>query len=162
MKTRLFTIIITVIFLLAVSTVGVAQQQQQLQQQEQLQSEDISKQELEAFSDAFNEIQSMQQALNNKVNNLIKESELSREKFNQLYTAYTNGNQEKLSQLSESEQENFQSLVNQINNVQENQQEKMVVAVENNDLTVGEFNQIVAAIQQDEELQKRFQSIRQN
>ncbi len=157
MRTRLLIPLLGVFFILG--SLGIVSAQQLQQQQE---TPSVSDRELETFSDTFTEIQDIQKDLNNEIDKLVDKSEFSNDRFNQLFSAYVNNNKEQLDQLSDNEQQALSKLIEEINSLQQEQQQTMIETVQDNGLTVEEFNNIVAAIQHDPELQQRFQEIHQN
>lgn len=159
MQTRFFSTLLGAIFLLSGFGIAFAQE---FQQQQQPDPANITDKELEAFSGAFTEIQDIQQDLDSEIGDLIEQSDFDRDRFNQLYSAYANNNEEQLSQLSDNERRALETLMEKINSLQQEQQQTMMEVVQDNGLTVEDFNTIVAAIQQSPELQERFQEIHQN
>ena len=137
-------------------------QEMQSPQQQQQQTPEVSEQDLQSFAAAYDSVQEIQQNLNQEINSQIEDSSFANETFQNYYQAYTTNNQEMLSELGSSEEQEFSELMEEITDLQSNQQEKMVEVIEDEGLTVQRFNGIIAAIQQDPDLYSRFQEISQN
>ncbi|MFW6223230.1 MAG: DUF4168 domain-containing protein [Bacteroidota bacterium] len=159
MQKRFFSILLGAVFLL--SGLGIAFAQE-FQQEQQLDPAKITDEKLKTFSDAFIDVQDIQEDLNNEVTDLIEQSDFDLERFNLLYSAYLENDEEQLSQLSDNEKKALETLMEKINTLQQEQQQTMIEAVQDNDLSVEDFNILVAAIQQNPELNERFQEIYQD
>lgn len=158
MKKALFPIMVFTILTASISVISA----QTLQTPEAQPPVDVSDQELATFSAAYASVQKMQQGLNEEINDLVAESDLGQKKFQEIYQSHLTDNQEELSELSPGEQESFTVLMDDIAEVQNGQQEKMVAAIRGEGLTVERFNTVAAAIKEDPSLYKKFMDIAQN
>jgi len=141
---------------------GVLTAQDMQMQQQEPETTDVSEKELEDFVAAYEGVQEIQRELNEEINGLVEQSDLSQEEFQSMYQAQTTNNQSTMSEMSDAKQQSFSELMNQINSLQQGQQSDMVTEIEEHDMTVEKFNSIIAAIQQDPSLYQKFQEITQN
>lgn len=146
--------------LLITGVFGFAQDMQMQQQQQEI--PEVSDQELENFVGAYEVVQEMQQGINQEINQLVEESSLSQNEFQQMYQSQTTNNQAALPDVSDEKKQSFLELMNEINGKQQTLQQEMVSEIEDFDLTVQRFNNIIAAIQQDSELYEKFQEMATN
>lgn len=130
-------------------------------QQEDTQTADVSDKELEDFVDAYAGVQEIQQDINQEITQIVDKSDLSQQEFQNMYQAQTTGNQSAMSDMSESKKQSFSEVMNKVNSLQEEQQDDMVAVIEDYDMSVKRFNNIIAAIQQDSNLYKKFQELSQ-
>jgi hypothetical protein len=135
---------------------------QTLQSPEAAQTEEISEEELTVFAEAYKGVQEVQQDLNETINGLIADSDLEQAQFQEIYQAHISEDQEQIAGFSQSEQQDFQVIMSEIEEIQNGQQELMVDAIDDAGLTVDRFNTIIAAIQQDSSLYSKFMEIAQN
>jgi len=158
-KTRITAGIIMCLFLISGGFVFAQNMQMQQQQQE---VPEVSEEELQDFVDAYEVVQEMQQALNHDISELIDDSSISQQEFQQLYQSQTTNNEAALSEVSDSKRQAFEKLKSEINGKQQELQKDMVSEIEEYDLSVQRFNSIIAAIQQDSDLYKKFQELQAN
>jgi predicted transcriptional regulator len=155
MRTKIF--ITTALILTLFIGIPAMMTGQTMQQEEENEITEVSDREMEDFSEAYMNVQTIQQNLNEDINSLIETSDLSQESFQNMYQAHTTNNQELLSEMSDQEQESFSELMDEVNNLRNETQEDMVIEIEDTGLSVQRFNDIIAAIQQDSNLYKKFQ-----
>lgn len=117
---------------------------------------DVSDQELEQFAAALENVQSIRQEMVQETQGVVADSSLEESRFQEMYRA-ENGGPAPSEQPSDAEQEEFASVMQQIQTIQQESNQAMVSAVEDEGLGVQRFNQIAQAIQQSPELQQRFQ-----
>ena len=160
MQRRVLIIMTAFAFLITMGGVLTAQDMQM--QQQEPETTDVSEKELEDFVAAYEGVQEIQRELNEEINGLVEQSDLSQEEFQSMYQAQTTNNQSTMSEMSDAKQQSFSELMNQINSLQQGQQSDMVTEIEEHDMTVEKFNSIIAAIQQDPSLYQKFQEITQN
>ena len=158
-KTRITAGIIMCLFLISGGFVFAQNMQMQQQQQE---VPEVSEEELQDFVDAYEVVQEMQQDLNQDINELIKDSSLTQQEFQQMYQAQTTNNEAARSDVSDAKKQTFKKLKSEINGKQQELQKDMVSEIEEYDLSVQRFNSIIAAIQQDSDLYKKFQELQAN
>jgi len=155
-RTKIIAGIVLSLFLVSGGVVFSQNMQPQQQQQE---IPEVSEKELQDFVDAYEVVQEMQQDLNQDINTLIKESSLTQQEFQSMYQAQTTNNEAAMSDVSDEKKQSFSKLMNEINGKQQDLQENMVSEIEEFDMSVQRFNSIIAAIQQDSELYKKFQEL---
>ncbi len=159
-KTKITVGIIMCLFLLLGGfTFAQNTQQQQPQPQQQQDIPEVSDEELENFVEAYGVVQEMQQDLNQDISKLIDDSSISQQEFQEMYQAQTTNNEATQSDVSDAKKQDFEKLKKEINGMQQELQEEMVSEIEEYDLSVKRFNSIIAAIQQDSELYKKFQEL---
>lgn len=115
--------------------------------------------ELEQFADALEEVHTIQQDMAAETEELVADSSMDQERFQQLLQASQGGAQAGDAP-SEAEQQEFTELVQAIQTIQQESNEAMVTAVEEQDMDVQRYNQIAQALQQDQELMQRLQNLR--
>lgn len=155
-------IIIMIAFAFLITMGGVLTAQDMQMQQQEPETTDVSEEELEDFVAAYEGVQEIQRDLNEEINGLVEQSDLSQEEFQSMYQAQTTNNQSAMSEMSDAKQQSFSELMNKINSLQQGQQSDMVEEIEEYDMSVERFNSIIAAIQQDSSLYQKFQEITQN
>ncbi|MFP4374211.1 MAG: DUF4168 domain-containing protein [Spirochaetaceae bacterium] len=116
--------------------------------------------EFDRFVDALQTVQSVQEDVNEEIDELITESPLSEQDFQQIHQelqgqpdAEGGGGTE----VSETEREQYRDLMERIGSTQESSQEEMITAIEDNGLDVNRFNEIMMAARSDAELQQELQ-----
>ncbi|MFP4364619.1 MAG: DUF4168 domain-containing protein [Spirochaetia bacterium] len=114
--------------------------------------------QLENFVAAIQDIQIIQEEVNEEIDDIISDSELSEERFSELYGLSQQG-QDALSDVPQEEAEVFQGLMQDITTTQQEMQTEMVAIVEDNDMSVESFNQISSALQQDPQLMERVRGM---
>ncbi|MFP4664443.1 MAG: DUF4168 domain-containing protein [Bacteroidales bacterium] len=144
---------------------GVTQKEQQSQsqsadnavpsQQNQPEIGDVSDEELEKFSNVFMTEQEAQQDMMA----VIEEEGLNVQRFQQIQQA--SGNPEQESDATEEEMEQFEAAMASVQSIQPEIQKKIQDKIEEEGLTEQRYQEINMALQQDQELQKRFQDIMQ-
>ena len=85
-------------------------------------------------------------------------SSLEQSRFQELYRA-EQGGPSPSSEPSDAEKEEFQAVMEEIQQIQTSSNEEMVKAVQEEGLNVQRFNTIARAIQQNEDLRQRFQEL---
>jgi hypothetical protein len=122
-------------------------------------AEPVSDGELQDFASAYGEVQVLQQELDLEINSTLEDSEMDPDRFfalNQM--AQESDPSEGLPGVSDDELTEYRDLLGDLMAIQETMENRMVSAVEEEDLTVERFNEIIVAIQQDQELAERAQS----
>lgn len=142
--------------------VGVyAQQGQQpgTQQQQDVPDVDPESQEFDQFVDALETVQQVQEEVNQEIDEIISQSDMSEEKFNEVHQQLQGqpdgGGQN--ADVSDAEREEYGALIEEIGSTQESSQEEMISSIEENGLNVERFNEIMMAVRSDQELQQRLQ-----
>jgi hypothetical protein len=119
----------------------------------------VSDSELESFVAALQDVQSIRQSMAQETQQAVSDSELSQQRFEELYRSEQGGS-EPGEAATETESQQFDQLMSQIQQIQQQSNQEMVQAVKDEGLTVSRFNQIAQAIQQNPELQQEFRQMR--
>lgn len=121
---------------------------------------DPNSEEFERFVEAYSGVQEIQQEVSGEVQELISDSPLSQQRFQQIHQQ-VQGPGSGEADIPEEERNNYESLLSDVQEVQQSSQEEMIAEVEDAELSVERFNQIATAIQNDQELQQRLQEMQQ-
>lgn len=121
-------------------------------------SGEVTAEELEQFAAALEQVQSIQQEMVQSTQGAVADSSLEQSRFQELYRAESGGPAPS-SAPSDEEQAQFDELMGEIQQIQESSNQQMIEAVQEEGLDVQRFNQIARAIQQNPELQQRFQEL---
>ncbi len=154
-RTRLWAIALTVPLLLA-AVLADAQVSPDFTPNEPAVS--VGQEELEEFVVAYLEVREIQEELNEQVDRIVEESELSVERLHeidQLAQASEAEGSIELSTVEDRELAEYRDVLRSLAVVQEEKQDEMIDAVENEELTVERFNEIVLGVQSDQELRRR-------
>lgn len=123
-----------------------------------LSQEKVSDQELTNFANAFTDIQVVNQNAQTEMVKVIEESGMQVETFNLLYQAAQSPTPVEPEGVSKEDTEKFEVVVAKIEQMQPKFQKQMEDAISENDLSVERYQQMMAMIQTDEELQQKLQS----
>ena len=148
-----------VILPVAAQSGSTGQSGSQLQQGQSEKSPAFEDQELEKFAEVMEEIQEVQTESNQKMESAFSDSSISKERFNTLYSARQNQGKQKADNETDAETEEFNTLAQKIQSIQQSSQKKMVETVRENDMTVQKFNAIVKAMRSNPELGQRIQQL---
>lgn len=157
---KVLTLFLTCFFLLSVSVSAQMDSEDEgprFEEQQQKKADQFNDEELKKFVQAMNDIQEVQMASNNKIKNAFSDSSMSEERFSSIYSARRQGGSTKAEGETETETEEFNELVDQIQTIQQDSQQKMVEIVREKGMTVEKFNAIVKALQSDPQLGERIQ-----
>ncbi|MFO7790118.1 MAG: DUF4168 domain-containing protein [Bacteroidales bacterium] len=124
-------------------------------QQNQPQAGDITDEELEKFASVFLTEQEVQQDMIE----IIQDEGLSVQRFQQMQQASQNPEQEL--DASEEEMKQYESVMASIQEIQPESQKKIQDKIKEEGLTQKRYSEINNAMQQNQELQQRFQNIMQ-
>jgi hypothetical protein len=120
--------------------------------------ESVSDTELENFAAALQDVQEIRQGMAEETQQAVGESPLEQQRFEEIYGARQSGGQQDAG-TTEAENRQFEELMSQIQEIQQQSNEEMVQAVEEEGLSVQRFNEIAQAIQQNPELQQEFREM---
>ncbi len=126
--------------------------------QNQSEAAEVSDQELESFVAVVEELQEVQRDLAAQSQESVESSEMGVERFQELFQARQSGT-EPATAATDAENEEFDQLVAEIREIQQEFNDVMVQAVQDEGLAVERFNEIAQAIRQDQSLQQRIQEI---
>ncbi len=157
---KVLLLFLTCFFLLSVSVSAQMNSEDdgpRFQEQQQKKADQFNDEELKTFVRAMNDIQEVQMASNEKIKDAFSDSSMSEERFSSIYSARQQGESKKAEGETEVETEEFNELVNQIQTIQQDSQQKMVKIVREKGMTVEKFNSIVKALQSNPQLGERIQ-----
>lgn len=112
---------------------------------------DVSDDQLESFVEVHEQINEVQMKINEETSDVIDESDFSQQEVQQIFQAGGTGSGE----LSQEEQE----LVQQIEEIQKNHLETQVEILEDEGLSVDDYNNVIVAIQNDPDTNQRYQEM---
>lgn len=118
---------------------------------------DPDSQEFDRFIEALQEVQAVQEEVNSQVSQIISESGLSEERFNEIYRATQSPDVAIEDETSGAERSAYEDVFDKISEIQGESQSEMVEAVEENDLSVSRFNELIVAMRRNPELQEAAQ-----
>lgn len=118
---------------------------------------EVSDQELQQFAEALENVRSIREEMVQETQGLVADSSLEESRFQEMYRA-ENGGPAPSEEPTAAEEEEFTSVMEEIQTIQQESNQAMISAVEDEGLGVQRFNQIAQAIQQSPELQQRFQA----
>lgn len=112
--------------------------------------------ELNKFATVFQQMRMMNQEVQQKMAQTVAEEEMEIQRFNEIHTAQLDPAKEV--KTSEEEQEKYEEIVSEIEEVQLDFQEKMENAIQQSGLSVERYQQIATRLQTDAELQERLRN----
>jgi ABC-type Na+ efflux pump permease subunit len=120
----------------------------------------VSDAEIEKFTAALTEIQSIQRDAQAEIGGIIQESSFSRERFIEIYQAdqQQSGSGQSGVDLSSEEQTAYQQTLEQITEIQQKLQSDVQDAIAGEDIQVARFNEIYSALSQSPDIQERVRS----
>lgn len=118
----------------------------------------VTDEELASFADALNSVQAIQQQMVSDSQASVAGSELGEQRFQELFQAEQAGTDPEALP-SESEQAEFDRVLQELQQIQQDSNQQMAEAVREEGLQVDRFNQIAQAVQQDQSLMQRLQDI---
>ncbi|MFW5776469.1 MAG: DUF4168 domain-containing protein [Spirochaetota bacterium] len=119
-------------------------------------TEPVEDEELDGFAVAFLKVQEINSELTERTDERVEESELSVERFyeiNQL--AQQSDSSEGLEGVDDTELAEYQTVLEDVLEIQNSRQAEMVEVVEEEELSVDRFNEIMLGIREDQELAAR-------
>lgn len=117
----------------------------------------VSDTELTKFANAYTDIQLVNEKAQNEMTTVIEKSGMDIATFNALYQAAQNPNAPAPAEVSEEDTKKFEATVVEIEKLQPKFQKEMEDAVIKNDITIERYQQVVAQLQTDPELQQKLQ-----
>jgi len=118
----------------------------------------VSDKELTDFANAFTDIQMVNQNAQTEMVKVIEDSGMQIETFNALYQAAQSPTPVEPEGVTKEDTENFEAVVTKIEQMQPKFQKQMEEAISKNNLSVERYQQMMAMVQTDEELQQKLQS----
>lgn len=117
----------------------------------------ISTAELNKFADAFQEVQVENQAVQQEMMGIIKTEGLDVQRFTEIQKAQMNPETEV--EATDEELKKHAAVVAELKKMQPALETKMAGIIEEHGLTLNRYKAVAMALQQDKELQKKFQGI---
>lgn len=118
---------------------------------------DVTTAELSKFADAFQEVQVENQAAQQKMMGIIKEEGLEVERFSEIQKAQMNPEAEV--EATDEELKMHAAVVTELQKMQPELESKMQEIIGEHGLTLDRYKAVAMALQQDKDLQKKFQGI---
>ncbi len=157
-KVRTLVISLTVAIFLIAGMPLVAQMPDFGQQPE---VEDVSDEELDRFVDALQVVEEIQIETQTAMTDAIEAEGMSEQRFSEIHNAQQNPEMDLGDEISEAEEQAYESVLAELMEVQQGAQQEMQDAVSDEGFDVQRFNEIIMAIQQDQELAQRVQEMLQ-
>ena len=122
---------------------------------------EISQEDLQKFAQAMEQLQTIRQEFEAEMVQAVESEGLTKERFIEISQTQSNPEAQPTSEVTEEEQQSFEKAIMQLRDLQQAAQTQMKEAVQAEGLDVPRFNQILAAIQQNPELQQQIQQMNQ-
>lgn len=123
---------------------------------------EVSSEDIEKFARAIAQLQSIQQETQTELLQIVEGQGLTPDRFNQIAEAQQNPQAATDVEISDEELQSFEQAANEITAVRQQTQARLQEAVQAEGLEVEQFNQILAAVQQDPALQQEVEQILQS
>lgn len=153
---KIKSIILTMTLMLAVTS---SWSQNQIKNTQQEQTKDVSDKELNNFADAFTEIQSQNQKMQQEAVKTIQDEGMEIQRFNEI--ASGENDPETKSDATAEEKKQMEHIKTKLQEMQVKFQEKVAGMIEKKGLTVQRYQEINNAVQQDKVLQDKLQKLMQ-
>lgn len=122
----------------------------------QADQEKVTDAELDQFATVFQQMRMMNQEVQQKMAQTVAEEEMDIQRFNEIHKAQLDPAKEV--KTSEQEQEKYEEIISEIEEVQLDFQKKMENAIQKSGLTIEKYQQIATRLQTDAELQERLRN----
>jgi hypothetical protein len=123
---------------------------------------EVSSEDIEKFARAIAQLQTIQQETQTELLQIVEGQGLTPDRFNQIAEAQQNPQAATNVEISDEELQSFEQAANEITAVRQQTQARLQEAVQAEGLEVEQFNQILAAVQQDPALQQEVEQILQS
>jgi hypothetical protein len=140
------------------TTVTLAQQQMQMPQVQPADS--VSDQELEMFVDVAMDIQGIKVEADSMIMDKLDEEGMSQQRFRQIMMSQQNPNAPQVD-LTTEEQETLKVMQSFLQDVSMKAQQQQLAAIQESEMSQQRFQSIAMALQQDKDLAMRFQEMAQ-
>lgn len=134
-------------------------QGQQMQQMQNAQADSVSDQELEKFVETAQDLRSIQQDVQTEVQQMVKEEEMSFQRFQQIMMSKQNPQMAQKVQVTDEEEAVIKEMQPKLQQIQQQANQKQIAAIQDNGLTPQRFQQIAQAVQSDPQVMQRFQQM---
>lgn len=121
---------------------------------------DVSDTELEQFANAYEKVQEVSQASQNEMIEMVQAKGLDIDRYNKIMNAQQDPSQEV--NVSDEELEKVKVINEELKKIEEKSNKKIEKTISDNSLTVERYQQILASIQQNPDLQMKLQQFLQN
>jgi hypothetical protein len=136
-----------------------AQQQQMPPQPEPLSPEEVTDEHLEKISNITQAGQGIQEEADSKMKNVVEDVGMEYQRFQQIMMAQQNPQLANQLQLSSEEEKTLQQIQPELMKINQEAQQKYMTNIEEEGLSILEFQQIAQAIQAHPEVAERFEEI---
>ncbi len=126
------------------------------------QDQEVTDEQLQLFGVSLITIQEIQLEANQRIAEVVEESELSEERLNEILNLQQSDAQTFEEAVSEKELEVFEQTIEKLSEIHIQANEDMVESVENYGFEIEEFNQLAQTIQEDPQLMQRLQNMFSN
>lgn len=140
---KFFGVLLFVVFS---TTAGMAQVEQR----------EVTDDELSKFADTFQKMRMMNQEAQVKMTEVVTDEDMEIKRFNEIHQATLDPAVEVT--VTEEEQEKYDNIVSEIEEMQVEFQEKMEETIRDGGLTVQRYQEIVTDLERDPELQERLRA----
>ncbi|MGK7876691.1 MAG: DUF4168 domain-containing protein [Xenococcaceae cyanobacterium] len=123
---------------------------------------EISPEELQQFVSAVKQMQAIQQASEEEMVQAVQNEGFSLQRFNEILKWKRNPEDRPPTEVTQEETQSFEKAIIQIGEIQQQTESKMKQALESEGLELPRFNQILEAVQEDQDLQLQVQQMIQN
>lgn len=137
----------------------VVAQQQQMPQQQDL---DVSEDELVAFAQAVDKVDSINQQANREMVEVIEENDLEVEQYNQIMRQLQSADDPSQLDSDEETVERAFEASNEIRDIQIEVEQKRNMVIQNEGLSPNRFDMILQLVKNDPQIRQQFEDIRQN
>ncbi|MGB5943417.1 MAG: DUF4168 domain-containing protein [Leeuwenhoekiella sp.] len=120
-------------------------------------AEDVSEKELKEFVMVYQNIQKQNQSAQQQMMGIIKESGLEVQRFNEIQQAKMS--EDKDVNATEEELKSHEAATTELNKMQPQIEKQMKGIIEESSLTMQRYQAVATALQNDQDLQQRFQKI---
>lgn len=150
-----FLVLLGVIF----GSTAIYAQQQMPPQPEPLSPEEVTDEHLEKISNVTQAGQGIQEEADSKMREVIEDVGMEFQRFQQIMMAQQNPQLANQLQLSSEEQETLQEIQPELMKINQEAQQQYMTKIEEEGLSIQEFQQIAQAIQAHPEVAERFEEI---
>lgn len=155
-----YTFIVFLGAIFSTATVFAQQQQQQMPPQpEPLSPEEVTDEHLEKVSNVTQAGQGIQEEAEEKMKSVVEEVGMEYERFQQIMMAQQNPQLADQIEVSGEEEQSLQQIQPELMQINQEAQQKYMTKIEEEGLSIQEFQQIAQAIQTHPEVAERFEEI---
>ncbi len=145
----------SLLFVLALGTASINAQSTAMPQQQQ--EIEVNDAELAQFAEVYQQMRMMNQEVQQEMMQVVQEGEFELQRFNEIHQAKMDPKKE--IETTSKEDEKYQAVVAEIEEIQPKYQKKMQAVITESDLSMERYQQLAMALRSDVELQQRLQKI---